>query len=187
MDGLLLLTRPGVDGSGRAGEGREPFAVDWIDAALRFLDERLAELEAGDPVIDVVRLGQYPPEGAVAWAMVTRLDVRPWMRNPRDGGAAAGEKGQDDQADLQLAITCMAGTDLVRADPNASIRIASRVRSLLDEWARSEVVAVEIGGARDVSLDLGRARIEDADAGEQRAVRLPSVVVDQGTLYSTSA
>lgn len=157
----------------------EPYAVDSIDAALRFLDERLAELEQGEPAIDVVRMGQYPPEGSVAWAMVTRLDVRPWDRNPRDGAS--------DQADLQVGITCMAGTDLVRADPNASVRVASRVRALLDEYARTETLATAPGEARDVSLSLGRARMEDADPGEQRAVRLPAVVIDAGKIFSTGA
>lgn len=161
----------------------EPYAVDWIDAALRFLDERLAELEKGDPVIDFVRLGQEPPSESIAWAMVTRQDVRPWDRNPNDGA----EPGADDQADVQLGVTCMAGHALMRTDPNAASRIAARVRALLDEYARTEVLAVEAGGAREVSLYLGRARFEDADSGEVRAVRLPSVVVDNGKMYSTSS
>lgn len=173
---LFLLTRPGTDGG---EDGRQPFATSWLDAGMRLLEERLAEVAQGDPVIDFIPMGDDPPEGAIAWAMVTRLDVRPRLRNPNDGPC--------DTADVQLAVTCMAGQALMRTDPNAAMRIAGRVWLLLDEYERTETVSVGPGDARDITLYLQRARIEDADAGGQRAVRLPSVVVDAGLIETDRA
>lgn len=177
---VLLVTRPGRS-LGHAGRGgrrrRRPTAnTAWWMEALRWIDERLAELELGEPPVDYVRLGQEPREGSVAWAMVTRLDVRPLARNPGDGTA--------DFAMVQMAITCLAGQDMVRSDPMAAMAVAGRVFDLLDEHARTGLAAHARGGPRGLTLALNRARIEDVDAGESRAVRLPAVLVDEAVIYS---
>lgn len=173
-NGLLLATGVAVPGSRRARSGPAP--VSWIEVALRWIDERLAELEHGEPVVDYVRLGQDPRSESASWAELYSLVVAPKVRATADGAS--------DQADVQLVVTCMAGQDEMLRDPFASVRLAGRVWALLDEYKRSGNAMVGLGETRHVSLYLGRARIEDQNAGGQRAMRLPAVVCEAGRMTS---
>lgn len=173
--GLLLLTPKTTPGSRRAG--RESLPTSWLEVALRWIDERLGELGQGEPAVDYVRLGQAVPEGSAAYAMMTRLAVRPMVRNRLDGTS--------DHANVQLGVTCMAGMDLMDADPFAASRVAGRVWALLDEWHRTDVAIVAPGEARSITIRLNRANVEDADPGEQMALRLPSITIDAGIVQSS--
>lgn len=172
MGDLLIGIGPDAPGSQRGGLESVPTA--WWVEPVRWIDERLALLEAGDPRVDLIRLGQPIDEGSTAWAEIYSLVVVPRVRATKDGDS--------DQADLQLVVTCMAGQHEMRADPFACIRLAGLVWALLDEYKRSETAATELGAARHVSLYLGRARIEEQNPSGQRATRLPAVVCEAGRI-----
>ena len=168
---VLLVTPP--TGSGANRDGREPFEVDWVDTALRWIDEWMGELEAGDPRIDVVRLGQFPREKSVAWCEVYAIDVRPDIRH-QDSDPADG-------ASLSLAVTCFVGQELMRTSPYAAMRVGTRVRKHLDEWARTGAARDDLGRAVEMTVFLDRARLAELQV-PSRDMRAPAVFVDAGRI-----
>ena len=143
--------------------------------AMRWIVERLAEVEHGDPPMDLVLPGGTPRQGYDAYAGLAELRYEPEERNPNDRTA--------DRAMVTFEVGIVAGSQAVEDDPFLPMDLGDRVQRLLDEYERSEVTAIGRGEQRDVTLYLDRATIDERVVEvDELAVRTVVVRVARGVL-----